>query len=184
MAKKRISGILKVSAVVLMIILGSAWIGFSINRRFLRGPQKSTFTLKQVDGHSVFVPSDPTPPKTPLIHERVEINELKTLITGGGVVLVDGRAVKDFVAGHIPGAYSLPALELEAFFPQFATQVGHDQLLAVYCGGQDCSLAHSLANSLAEKGFKRLKIYYGGYSDWFLSGNPIEKGSGKNAAKK
>ena len=74
MAKKRISGILKVSTVVSLIILGSAWIGFSINRHFLRGPQKSTFTLKQVNGSSVFVPSDPTPSKTPVTHERVEIN--------------------------------------------------------------------------------------------------------------
>ena len=115
MAKKRISGILKVLTVMFLIIFGSAWIGLSINRRFLSGPQKSTFTLKQVNGSPVFVPSDPTPYKTSVTHERIELNELKALISRGGVVLVDGRAVKDFVAGHIPSAYNLPALDLEAF---------------------------------------------------------------------
>ena len=140
--------------------------------------------MKQVDGHSVFVPIDDSPAETPVSPERVELGELKTLVSGGGVVLVDGRAVKDFEAGHIPGAYNLPALEMETFFPQFAAQINHDQLLAVYCGGHDCSLAQILAGSLAKKGFKRLKIYYGGYSEWFLGGNPVEKGNGKNAARK
>jgi rhodanese-related sulfurtransferase len=177
-------GVLKVSIIISTIIAGSAWIGYSINRAFWRGPEKSIFTMKQVDGHSVFVPIDDSPPQTPVNTERVELGELKTLASSGRIVLVDGRSAKDFEAGHIPGAYNLPALEMETFLPQFASQVTHDQLLAVYCGGHDCSLAQILAGSLAKKGYKRLKIYYGGYSEWFLGGNPIEKGSGENAAQK
>ena len=184
MTRINASGILKVLIVISILIAGSAWIGVLINRPFLRGPEKRTFTMKQVDGHSIFVPIDDSPPKTSVTPERVELGELKTLISSGGVVLVDGRAVKDFEAGHIPGAYNLPALEMETFFPQFTAQVTHDQLLAVYCGGHDCSLAQILAGSLAKKGFKRLKIYFGGYSEWFLGGNPVERGSGKNAARK
>lgn len=177
-------GILKVSIVIFIIIVGSAWIGFFINRPFLKGPEKATYTMKQVDGRSVFVPIDNSPSQTPVNPERVELGELKTLVAKGGAVLVDGRAVKDFEAGHLPGAYSLPALEMETFFPQFAAQVKQDQLFVVYCGGHDCSLAQILAGSLAKKGFKRLKIYYGGYSEWFLSGNSVEKGSEKNAVRK
>ena len=184
MIQTKILGILRVLIVISSIVAGSAWLGLSINRPFLRGPEKTIFTMKQVDGHSVFVPIDDSPAQTPVTPDRVELGELKALVSGKGVVLVDGRAVKDFEAGHIPGAYNLPALEMETFFPQFAAQIKHDQLLAVYCGGHDCSLAQILAGSLAKKGFKRLKIYYGGYSEWFLGGNPVEKGSGKNAARK
>lgn len=184
MIQTKTLGILRVLIVISMIVAGSAWIGLSFNRRFLRGPQKTVFTMKQVDGKSVFVPIDDSPAQTPISPERVELGELKTLVSGGGVVLVDGRAAKDFGAGHIPGAYNLPALEMETYYPQFAAQINHDQLLSVYCGGHDCSLAKILAGSLAKKGFKHLKIYYGGYSEWFLGGNPVEKGNGKNAAQK
>jgi len=133
-------------------------------------------TFKEVDGRPVLISTENSPPKTSPVHKRVELAELKTLVSGRKAVLVDGRAVKDFEAGHIPGALNLPASELDVFFPKFSARVSRDQLLIVYCGGHDCSLAQILAKALAEKGFSHLKVYYGGYSDWFLNGNPVEKG--------
>ena len=185
MIKEAISGSLRVFSVILMIVFGSAWIGFSINRSFLKGPQTTTMTFKEVDGRPVLISAENSTPKTsPPRHERIELADLKSLVSGGKAILVDGRAVKDYEAGHIPGALNLPASELDVLFPHFSTRVSRDQLLVVYCGGHDCSLAQILATGLAEKGYRHLKVYYGGYSDWFLNGNPVQKGKEEDVAGK
>jgi rhodanese-related sulfurtransferase len=183
MTKKAISGLLRVSAVILMIVLASAWIGFSINRSFIKGPRTTTMTFKEVDGHPVLISTEDSKPASSLPrHERIELAELKPLVLERKAMLVDGRAVKDYEAGHIPGALNLPASQLEVFFPDFSSRVSRDQLVVAYCGGHDCSLAQTLAKGLAEKGYRHIKVYYGGYSDWFLNGNPVQMGKDDNAA--
>lgn len=92
----------------------------------------------------------------------------------------------DPVAGHIPGAISVPALALlgpdKTFLDTAALQeafaaVPRDGEVAVYCGSgvQACHVA--LAHAVAHPGARPLDVYIGSWSDWITDpSRPVTKG--------
>ena len=108
--------------------------------------------------------------------QTIDSSELKRLRESGEVVLVDGRSQMEYENGHIPGAHYLGVADFEKVFPSFTARFSLKAKLVIYCGGGDCSLSRKVAELLHSKGYHELKIYSAGYNDWFLSGNPVEKG--------
>ena len=57
--------------------------------------------------------------------------------------------------------------ELAALYPP-------DKRLVVYCQGGDCQTSQSLARLLHDRGFKDIRIYGGGWTEWSAAGLPAE----------
>ncbi len=99
-----------------------------------------------------------------------------------GVPFLDARRTSVYVAGHIPGARSLPIWEatvddgIKRLFDE-----GYDvnAPLVVYCSGGDCEDSHMLSQRLHGYGFNNALVYADGFPDWEKRGMPVEKGAPK-----
>ena len=88
-----------------------------------------------------------------------------------GFIVVDTRSPAAFVAGHIPGAISLPhstmSVETTAALPK-------DTLMVTYCWGPGCNAATKGAAKLAALGFT-VKEMIGGIHAWKDEGYAVEE---------
>ncbi len=87
---------------------------------------------------------------------------------------VDARYGRDYNAGHIPRAISLP---IDATFQQeddVVSQLSKDSEIVVYCQSQGCAYAHAVSERLRGHGFTRIRLFAVGYSEWAASGARVE----------
>jgi rhodanese-related sulfurtransferase len=161
------------------IVLCSALLGVSLNRSFVAGPQESYFSYSGGEGKGEFKRLSPQEARVDTqVWAHVPLSEVKDIVTSKSMILVDGRSEKDYENGHIPGAYSLSVADFDTRFAGLADRFPKDSPLLIYCGSGQCGLSTRLAERLKEKGYAKLKVYAAGYNDWFLAGNPVEKGKG------
>jgi rhodanese-related sulfurtransferase/DNA-binding transcriptional ArsR family regulator len=87
------------------------------------------------------------------------------------VVLLDVRPREEFVAGHLPGARSVPLDEL----PQALAQLPHDRDVIAYCRGPYCVFADDAVRTLRTAGrvAHRLEL---GLPEWRAAGLPVVTG--------
>lgn len=85
-------------------------------------------------------------------------------------VVLDVRTAEDFAKGHIPGALSIPLMDLPA---KLAT-LPKDKTIVTYCGNITCALAPKAALKLAQAGFKVMELF-GGFATWTEKGFPVQK---------
>lgn len=158
------------------ILLLSAWIGVSLNRAFVAGSQPSTFTYSKESG--TFQPVKASEGQTAEVLEEARLQDVRQIIASRSMVLVDGRSEAEYENGHLPGAYSLSVANFDKRFPQFSAEHPKEGAYLIYCGSGQCGLSRQLAGLLQTKGYHQLKLYSAGYNDWFLAGDPVEKGKG------
>lgn len=100
-------------------------------------------------------------------------------------VFIDARAQKDYEAGHVPGARSIPSREVEGYLKQLEKLREHPVILYDE-GGLDAERA---AKQLAQNGFTRLYSIEGGMPAWRKAELPVATGgesrkSGSGGQKK
>jgi rhodanese-related sulfurtransferase len=90
----------------------------------------------------------------------------------GDVLVLDVRPPEEYMAGHIPGAVSIPLEELK----RRLKELPRDKQIVAYCRGPVCAFAPQAARYLKTKGYdvKRLKE---GIPEWGAAGLPVESGS-------
>ena len=158
------------------ILLLSAALGIGLNRAFVAGPQQSVYSYSNEGGKPEFKQlqgAQALPPP-----EEVRLEDVREIIASKSMVPVDGRSEVDYAQGHLPGAYALSVATFDKGFPEFSRRYSKEGSYLIYCGSGQCGLSRQLASLLQQKGYHRLKLYSAGYNDWFLAGNPIEKGKG------
>jgi rhodanese-related sulfurtransferase len=174
--KISLSGASQVLLVIAGILLLSLGLGVGLNQSFVGDPHEQPFSYSEKDGRRQFKPVAGSEGLANSPFQAIGLEELKKAVQKKDVVVIDGRSEKDYENGHIPGAYSLSVADFQKRLPEVASQISKDDRIAVYCGGGECSLSRRLAELLYEKGYSRVRIYYGGYSEWFLGSNPVIKG--------
>ncbi len=87
-------------------------------------------------------------------------------------IFVDSRELSDYESGHIAGAISVPLSAYRDGDAKLLAPKG--SLLVIYCIGGDCELSHDLARLLVADGFKKVRVYVGGYEEWDALGMPVE----------
>lgn len=176
MIKPNFIGCVRILLVNTGIVALSACIGASLNRAFVTGPQQSMFSYSNENGKLEFKPVKASEFQLTEAPPEVQLTEVQEIIASKSVIPLDGRVEADYEQGHLPGAYSLSVTNFDRRFPEFSARHPKDGVYLIYCGSGQCGLSRQLASLLQKKGYYRLKIYSAGYNDWFLSGNPIEKG--------
>ena len=101
-------------------------------------------------------------PADPAHVRRVQPAELKTLLAKDQAILVDVRSAPAFERGHLDGAISIPAAEVERRVAEVRRRAG-SRTVVLYCS---CAFEHSAAEAavrLARLGVTRVAVLAGGY---------------------
>ncbi len=87
------------------------------------------------------------------------------------LVVLDLRPAEEYASGHIPGAISIPARELEARIDELP----RDRPLVAYCRGPYCSTAAQAVRTLRERGFN-VRRMEDSVLEWAAAGMPVAAG--------
>ncbi|MFN2488700.1 MAG: ArsR/SmtB family transcription factor [Actinomycetota bacterium] len=85
------------------------------------------------------------------------------------LLVLDVRPPEEYAAGHLPGAVSIPVVELK----RRLKELPKTQEIVAYCRGSFCAFAPEAARYLDEKGY-RARVLDVGLPDWEAAGLPVE----------
>ncbi|UCF94411.1 MAG: rhodanese-like domain-containing protein [Desulfobacterales bacterium] len=91
-------------------------------------------------------------------------------------LFADARSGEDFAQGHIQGALSLPAHELDAWIEDFISNHDPATHIITYCDGPRCPLAKELAHALELAGYEKVFYLTDGWQKWNDHGMPVATG--------
>ncbi|MEV6355721.1 ArsR/SmtB family transcription factor [Streptomyces hydrogenans] len=124
---------------------------------------------KVADRHQAAVPAARDAYLGPDAGAELTREELRARVAAGSVVVLDVRPVEEYLAGHIPGAVSIPVDEL-------ASRVGElpeKTEIVVYCRGEYCVLAYDAVRMLTERGRQAIRLH-DGMVEWRLAELPVD----------
>jgi rhodanese-related sulfurtransferase len=97
---------------------------------------------------------------------KINADDAGELLDSSDAVFVDARYARDFEAGHLEGAISIPVDADESRFKNLTSQIGSDAQIVVYCQSAGCRFAEKVAVRLMEEGFSNVSIFKGGWRQW------------------
>lgn len=100
-------------------------------------------------------------------------DQLVGMMREGQVTLIDVRPREEFLAGHIPGAVSMPLETLARGAVTLAQEQGQE--VVAYCRGSFCVMAHDAVRLLAADGVTARRLE-DGMLEWRTHGHPVEEG--------
>jgi len=154
MALKRL-----VQQIVFILILSSI-IGlganFSLIKKYIQGEFRHTFLSSEEYPSIAFI----------------TFEEAEELFSKGEALFIDSRPEEAFQEGHILGATNIPFEEQKEETLNLLS-LALEETLVVYCDGSECRSSVELAKLLHEKGFKDIKVFFGGWIEWKKEGVPV-----------
>lgn len=105
----------------------------------------------------------------------VDLADLPALLAAGAL-LVDARHAEEYLAGHLPGAVSLPVGASDDAIAAFRQTQPPERMLITYCNGYDCQDSYNLALRLIAAGYSHVRVFEGGLPQWRDAGNDLEVG--------
>jgi len=103
--------------------------------------------------------------------EAVGDDELLRRVRAGDVTLVDVRPREEYLAGHIPGALSLPLADLKTA----VRRLPKNRDIVAYCRGPYCVMALDAVDVLRRRGFSAHRMEHG-VLEWRARGWRVETG--------
>lgn len=103
--------------------------------------------------------------------EAIADDELVRRVRAGQVTLIDVRPRDEYLAGHIPGAISVPLSDLKKQFGELP--ISRD--IVAYCRGPYCVMALDAVDLLRRKGFRAHRMELG-VPEWRSQGWRVETG--------
>jgi rhodanese-related sulfurtransferase/DNA-binding transcriptional ArsR family regulator len=104
--------------------------------------------------------------------EAVPMDELLKRARSKQVVILDTRPASEYIAGHIPGALSIPVDELQ----QRLKELTRSREYVAYCRGPYCIYADRAVEILHASG-RRARRLIGGFPEWRSAGLPVSQGT-------
>jgi rhodanese-related sulfurtransferase/DNA-binding transcriptional ArsR family regulator len=111
--------------------------------------------------------------------EPVDNDELVRRVRDGAVTLIDVRPHEEYVAGHIPGAISVPIADL----PKRVAELRKDRDIVAYCRGPYCVMALDAVDLLRRKGFRAQRLEHG-VAEWRARGWRVETGGNRHTTSR
>lgn len=91
--------------------------------------------------------------------------ELLDASAAGRVVVLDVRPEDEFAAAHLPGAVSIPLVDLGGRL----AEIPPDTEVVAYCRGRHCVLSHDAVRLLRDEGFSA-RVSEDGIAEWVADG--------------
>ena len=92
-------------------------------------------------------------------------------------IFLDARKPEDYAEGHVAGAVNFYEEEFDDWAPRLLPTLDPAKNYLIYCNGTSCDLSHHLAERLSQQGYKNLKVFFNGWSEWKKAGYPSHTGS-------
>jgi len=86
--------------------------------------------------------------------------------------LIEVLPKADYQSGHLPQSINIPLDDLRLMVPRLMPNLYED--IVVYGTGRDGDISAQAAELLVRMGYKNVKDYAGGKSDWVSAGLPVE----------
>ncbi|MDC2960210.1 metalloregulator ArsR/SmtB family transcription factor [Streptomyces gilvifuscus] len=102
---------------------------------------------------------------------EISRDDLHARAKAGEVVVLDVRPPEEYLAGHIPGARSIPVGELA----DRVAELPEESEIVVYCRGEYCVLAHDAVRLLTDHGRRAIRLD-DGMLEWRLAELPFDSG--------
>lgn len=112
-------------------------------------------------------------------HPRTSVQQLRELVEKNEqpFAIVDARSPEAYLAGHIPGAISLPAHAAPELLSVQSLPMSPQQKIVTYCDGGECSVSESLAVILRQDaGCTEVWVLEGGFAAWLEAKAPVLRG--------
>ncbi len=81
-------------------------------------------------------------------------------------VFIDARLARDYKAGHLDGAISVPIDSNDIELKKATADIAKDARVVLYCQSAGCKYAEIVAIRLIDDGFTDISIYKGGWAKW------------------
>lgn len=103
--------------------------------------------------------------------EAIDRRTLVARVRSGDAILIDVRPHEEYVAGHLPGALSIPLEELSARLKE----LNKEQEVVAYCRGPYCMLSADAVQALSRRGFRARRLE-DGVLEWRAAGLKVVTG--------
>ncbi len=103
--------------------------------------------------------------------DHVDRETLLTRLRSGQAILIDVRPHEEYVAGHIPGAMSMPLEELASRLDE----IGKKREVVAYCRGPYCMLSSDAVRVLSRRGYRARRLQ-DGVLEWRAAGLKVVSG--------
>lgn len=103
--------------------------------------------------------------------EQVDRQTLLARLRSGDAVLIDVRPREEYMAGHLPGAVSVPLDELASRLKEF----GKKREVVAYCRGPYCMLSADAVRLLSRRGYRARRLE-DGVLEWRAAGLKVVAG--------
>jgi len=107
--------------------------------------------------------------------EPVDNEELVRRVRAGEVTVIDVRPREEYVAGHIPGAISVPLADL----PKRLRDLRKRRDIVAYCRGPYCVMSLDAVDLLRRKGFRAQRLEHG-VVEWRAQGWRVDAGEDRH----
>ncbi|OGL45062.1 MAG: hypothetical protein A2149_09690 [Candidatus Schekmanbacteria bacterium RBG_16_38_11] len=107
--------------------------------------------------------------------QRISLKDAYNFFSNGEAVFLDARSEEEFKKGHIKNAVSLPYTLPISKKSETLSDIPKSVPLVTYCDGAECNASEVLAIELAELGYTRVMIFFGGWTQWQKAKYPGEK---------
>ena len=93
-------------------------------------------------------------------------------------IILDARDAREYAAGHVPGAISLPWNEFDRMYLRVEPLLDNpSQAVLVYCAHAQCDDGLMLAKELRRRGAQKVSLMQGGFEAWRKAGGAAERES-------
>jgi rhodanese-related sulfurtransferase len=99
-------------------------------------------------------------------------------LLGSDAVFIDARLIRDYKAGHLKGAISVPADANDVERQKATANIPKNAHIVLYCQSAGCKFAEKVAIKLKNDGFSNISIYKGGWVEWVAKNGSGIKSSG------
>ncbi len=105
-----------------------------------------------------------------------KINEKKVQeLLNSDTVFIDARFARDFKAGHLEGAISVPVDANDMELQKTTANIQKEARIVLYCQSAGCKFAEKVAIRLMDDEFSNISIFKGGWQEWVAkNGKPKE----------
>lgn len=87
-------------------------------------------------------------------------------------VFIDARLARDYKAGHLDGAISVPVDANDLELQKVTAKISKDSRIVIYCQSARCKYAEKVATKLQNNGYSNISIFKGGWAEWVeMNGN-------------
>lgn len=155
---------------VIGIVIFASFVGIIYNSLSPQGITLKGSWSRKVIQDSLVVPysyQKDDPPAVSLDYAMMKFQSERT-------IFVDARYPEDYKSGHIKGAINFPYEQFQEYSSQVLPKFSFDKEIITYCDGGECESSLLLARELRDRGYKNVKIFFGGWSEWQKAELPVE----------